>query len=445
MGLRFGTDGVRGPATEFTDEYLLALGEAAARVLGSSFVIGRDTRESGARLERALAAGLARGGASVRSLGVAPTPAVAWLSAADGVCGAVISASHNPWTDNGIKFFGLGGRKLSDAVELELQTLIDELLATGVAPAIGSADDLEAADDLPPGHGLERWTDALRSSVTSSLSGLRLVIDCANGAQSAIAASVLRSLGAEVTVINDAPDGRNINHDCGSTHPAALQRLVVESGADLGLALDGDADRLVAVDETGAIVDGDHLIALFAVDRHDRGTLDADLVVVTVMTNLGFRLAMADRGIAVVETPVGDRYVLEALAATGGSLGGEQSGHIVFADLASTGDGLLAGLQLLDLLARSGRPLSSLAAEVMTALPQVLRNVEVAVRRPDVAELLAEEIADEQRRLGDSGRILLRPSGTEPLIRVMVEAASPELAADVADRLAAAVVAVCAA
>ena len=272
-----------------------------------------------------------------------------------------------------------------------------------------------------------------------------MVIDCAHGAASTIAPEVIAELGAQLEVLHAEPDGRNINDACGSTHPQALQERVLASGAQVGLAFDGDADRLLAVDETGAIVDGDHLLALFAEDLRDRSALRHELVVVTVMTNLGFRLAMAERGIEVVETPVGDRHVLEALARTGGSLGGEQSGHIVFADLATTGDGLLSGLQLLDLMARRGRPLSELAAGAMTQLPQVLRNVRVVQRRDDLVDLLATEIAHAQERLGEHGRILLRPSGTEPLIRVMVEAESVELAEEVAAILVAAVEQVCAA
>jgi phosphoglucosamine mutase len=275
--------------------------------------------------------------------------------------------------------------------------------------------------------------------------GLRVVIDCANGAQSFLAPEMLSALGVELEVLHAAPDGRNINDGCGSTHPQDLQRRVVESGAQVGIAFDGDADRLLAVDETGAVVDGDHLLALFADDLQSSGSLRGNQVVVTVMTNLGFRLAMAERGIEVIETPVGDRYVLEALARTNGSLGGEQSGHIVFADLSTTGDGLLSGLQLLDLLARSGRPLSELAAASMTQLPQVLRNVKVATRRSDIAVVLEQEIRSEQEQLGALGRILLRPSGTEPLIRVMVEAESVAVAVAVAERLAAAVERACSA
>lgn len=450
MGLGFGTDGVRGPADQFTDSFVDALGRAAAGLLGNRFVIGRDTRASGASLEARLAAGLRRGGAEAVLLGVAPTPAVAWIAARHGLCGAVISASHNPWTDNGIKFFGPGGRKLSDELETELAHRLDQLVADDHALNLGDPADTAAPATGPvaildPADELRRWQEALLGSVTDASRGMRVVIDCANGALSAIAPRVLRDLGVEVEVLHAAPDGRNINAACGSTHPADLQQRVVASGASLGLAFDGDADRLLAVDETGAIVDGDHLLALFAGDLRDRGALRGDQVVVTVMTNLGFRRAMADCGVEVVETPVGDRHVLEALARTGGSLGGEQSGHIVFADLATTGDGLLSGLQLLDLVARRGRPLSALAAAAMTRFPQVLRNVAVGSPRRDVAELLAADIAREEDLLGARGRVLLRPSGTEPLIRVMVEADSLETAEAVAGRLVTAVEQVCSA
>ena len=433
MSLKFGTDGVRGPADELTDELVAALGVAAAEVLGgvTGFVIGRDTRASGPRIEAALAGGLAAGGARPETLGVLPTPAVAWVCAACGVPGAVISASHNPWHDNGIKFFAAGGRKLPDDVEERLEAALEARLAAGDPPP--PADWV--AEAPPPGAA--NWVDAVVQSLEGRrLDGLRVVVDCANGAASSVAPDALRRLGAEVEVLHAEPDGRNINDGCGSTHPGDLAAAVVARGAAVGLAFDGDADRVLAVDETGALVDGDHLLALFAVDLRSRGRLAGDRVVVTVMTNLGFRLAMAEQGIEVVETAVGDRYVLEALDRTGGSLGGEQSGHIVLADLATTGDGLLSGVQLLDLVVRSGRPLSELAAGAMTQLPQVLVNVRVAERRADIAEAMAEEIAAEEARLGERGRVLIRPSGTEPLVRVMVEAESQETAREVADRLA---------
>jgi len=445
MGLRFGTDGVRGAAAELSDAFVFALGEAAARTLGSAFYVGRDTRDSGPRIERALVAGLERGGAVVSVLGVAPTPAVAWLAARDSICGAVISASHNPWSDNGIKFFGPGGRKLSDDVEAQLETLLEALLEGPLQVVTEEVPSDLSEVVFDASVALHDWTESLLAAVSVPLDGLHVVIDCANGAQSAIAAGVISGAGARVDVLHASPDGRNINAGCGSTHPEDLAAAVVASGADLGLAFDGDADRLLAVDERGSVVDGDHLLALFAADLHARGALRGDRVVVTVMTNLGFRIAMEGLGIEVVETAVGDRYVLEALARLGGSLGGEQSGHIVFAELATTGDGLLSGLRLLDLLQRSGRPFSELAAQSMTQLPQVLRNVAVAQRRSDIAELLAVQIADEQLLLGTSGRILLRPSGTEPLIRVMVEATTEALAQEVAGRLAAAVEEVCSA
>lgn len=472
MTLRFGTDGVRGAADELDDAFVNALGEAAGRVLGTDFVIGRDTRESGARIERALIGGLARAGATSVSMGVVPTPAVAWVCAQRGVAGAVISASHNPWSDNGIKFFAIGGRKLTDDVEERLESLIDELLAaqtsSSASDTVIDRDDEASADVASM---VEGWCEAAIASVpelaasnanakanakansdTDADSGpapMRVVIDCANGASSFVAPRIMSALGIDVDVLHATPDGRNINAGCGSTHPEDLQRRVVEIGAAVGLAFDGDADRLLAVDEKGELVDGDQLIAMFASDLRGRGELAGDRVVVTVMTNLGFRIAMAERGIEVVETPVGDRYVLEALARVGGSLGGEQSGHIVFADMASTGDGVLSGVQLLDLLARSGRPLSELARSSMTRLPQVLHNIRVAERRPDMAEFLAGAIAPEiaaaEAELGDTGRVLIRPSGTEPLVRVMVEAATAEQAASVASRLVAAVEQACSA
>ena len=355
MTLRFGTDGVRGPASELTDALVVALGKAAAQVLGTSeFVIGRDTRESGRHLERALGTGLALGAAQPLSLGVVPTPAVAWVCAQRGVPGAVISASHNSWSDNGIKFFAVGGRKLSDELEAELENALDALVAANV--------EFDLAVDFKTDAGaVAEWCDAVASSVVA-VAPMRVVIDCANGAASSVAPGIFRSLGLEVEVLHAQPDGRNINDACGSTHPEDLQRAVVASGAALGLAFDGDADRLLAVDERGELVDGDQLIALFARDLRERGELAGNRVVVTVMSNLGFRLAMDEQGIEVVETPVGDRHVLEALARTSSSLGGEQSGHIVFADRATTGDGVLSGVQLVDLVGRSQIPLSVLAA-----------------------------------------------------------------------------------
>jgi phosphoglucosamine mutase len=440
MTLRFGTDGVRGPADELTDATVAALGRAAAEVLGGAggFVIGRDTRASGPRIEAALATGVAVADVEARCLGVVPTPTVAWVSARDGVPGAVISASHNPWSDNGIKFFAAGGRKLSDALEAELEARLDAHLVAGAPQVVLPVTTPGGAE------AVAEWASSLVGSLDGRrLDGMNVVIDCANGAASEVAPAVLTQLGCDLHVLHAAPDGTNINDRCGSTHPQALQEAVLRHGAQLGLAFDGDADRVLAVDETGALVDGDHLIALFALDLRRRGRLADDHVVVTVMTNLGFRLAMTDAGITVVETPVGDRHVLEALEQGGWSLGGEQSGHIVFADLATTGDGVLSGLQLLDLVRRSDRPLSELASAAMTRLPQVLVNVEVADRRPDVAQLVAGAVAAEEADLGATGRVLIRPSGTEPLVRVMVEAPESGQAEAVAGRLAAAVAEAC--
>ena len=455
MSLRFGTDGVRGPAHELTDPLVHALGRAAVAVLGPHrFVIGRDTRESGPRLERALAAGLEAAGATVESLGTVPTPVVAHVSAAQAVPGVVISASHNAYGDNGIKFFAPGGLKLTDAVEEALEAELDALTGPGAASGgpgdVGAGDrdghdqhrfedqGGEAGGDLAGAADVARYQQAVVASLEGrDLAGLHVVIDCANGAASFVAPPVLEGLGVDLGVIHARPDGRNINHGCGSTHPGDLQAAVVAAGADLGLAFDGDADRVVAVDERGELMDGDHLLALCALDLRDRGELTGDAVVVTVMTNLGFRIAMADHGIEVVETQVGDRYVLEALEARGLVLGGEQSGHVIFRRLATTGDGLLTGVQLLDLVARSGRPLSALAAAAMTRLPQVLTSVAVArVGDGDGAvAAIAEEIAAVEAELGTSGRVLVRSSGTEALVRVMVEAVDPALARATADRL----------
>jgi phosphoglucosamine mutase len=449
MSLRFGTDGVRGPADELTDHLVLALGRAAAAVLGagvvgSDFVIGRDPRRSGPRIEAALAHGLALGGASVEVLGVVPTPTIAWVCADRGVPGAVISASHNPFGDNGIKFFAPGGVKLSDAVEADLEAELDRLLAdtdtdTDTDGGSSPGDAAHAAEGAAASD-IERWCRSLMASIDGRrLDGLEVVIDCANGASSAIAPALLRRLGATVEVLHAEPDGVNINDRCGSTHPADLQRAVVEAGAAVGLAFDGDADRVLAVDERGELVDGDHLIALCALDLRTRGQLTDDAVVVTVMTNLGFRLAMAEHGIEVVETQVGDRYVLEALDKRGLALGGEQSGHVIFRRLATTGDGLLTGVQLLDLLRRADRPLSALAADAMTRLPQVLVGVRVERRDPRLVDALAPDVAAIAAELGDRGRVLVRASGTEPLVRVMVEAPDEALAREAADRLVEAV------
>ena len=440
MTLRFGTDGVRGEAdTELTDVLVEALGRAAARVLPAErFLIGRDLRRSGPRIEAALVRGLAAEGVGADLLGVVPTPAVAWLSAAEDRPAAMISASHNPAPDNGIKLFAAGGRKLSDEVEERLEAELDGLLRAQ-APTADGVHAVEPVEPVDATGEVQRWCDAVAGSIEGRrLDGLSLVVDGANGSASAFAGPVLRSLGAEVEVLHADPDGTNINAGCGSTHPGSLQARVVEVGADAGLAFDGDADRVLAVDAAGRLVSGDHLIAICALDRHERGRLPGDTVVVTVMTNLGFRISMAERGLHVVDTKVGDRYVLEALEEGGWALGGEQSGHIIFRDLATTGDGLLTGVQVLDVMVRTGRPLADLADDAMTELPQVLHNVRVARRDPTLVDRLADDIAAVEAELGDHGRVLVRPSGTEPVVRVMVEAPTEARAEAAAQRLAAA-------
>ena len=442
MGVRFGTDGIRGVANaELGAELVMALGRAAARALPAQcFLVGRDTRRSGPLLQAALSAGMASEGADVVDLGVLPTPGVAWLSARRGVPAAMVSASHNPFADNGVKLFAAGGLKLPDAAEAAIEEELDRVLAaSGRAPR------------PPVGHGVGRlWAepDAAQGYVDHlvgvldgrDLSGLRVVVDCAQGAASAVAPEVLARLGADVRAIACDPDGTNINDGCGSTHPEMLAAEVVASGADLGLALDGDADRLIAVDHTGVPATGDELLALFATDLAGRGNLAGNTVVVTVMTNLGFRLAMAERGITVRETAVGDRYVLEALDGDGLTLGGEQSGHIVFRRLATTGDGVLTGILLADLVRRLGTPLAELARASMTRLPQVLVNV--AVARPSeavAAPAVQAELAAVEAGLGDRGRVVLRASGTEPLVRVMVEAEDESVARAATARLCAVV------
>jgi phosphoglucosamine mutase len=463
--LKFGTDGVRGVANaELTPELAVALGRAAARVLpGERFAIGRDTRRSGPMLEAALCAGLASEGVDVVLLGVAPTPEVAWWAATENAPAAVVSASHNPFDDNGIKLFTAGGRKLPDDVEERLELELQRQLGTVVSSSEAAVPERPAGSAESPGSpgaprpagsqpvgadvGAVQSLDAhagYGASVAASLGGrrldgLRAVVDCANGAASDVAPRVLAGLGVDVEVIHAEPDGTNINAGCGSTHPGELAGEVVARGADAGVAFDGDADRVLLVDAAGALVDGDHIIAICAIDRHDRGVLQGDSVVVTVMTNLGFRLAMEKRGIHVVETAVGDRYVLEALEGRKLALGGEQSGHVIFRDLATTGDGLLTAVQALDVVVRSGRPLAALAAEAMTQLPQVLRNVRVARRDPAILDRLAGPIAVVESRLGDHGRVLVRASGTEPLIRVMVEAPTAGEAKTAAGELVAAV------
>ena len=425
--LRFGTDGVRGRAlTELTTDYVASLGRAAAEVMGSGdWLIGRDTRESGPILQQALMNGLAAGGAVSLQAGVLPTPALAHLSARHRVPAAMITASHNPWQDNGVKIFASGGLKLPDeterAIEASMHADVDASAQTKLADSIAAATYVDHVVDTIGSQGLR---------------GMRVVVDCANGAMFEAAPEVIRRLGADIVVINAEPNGRNINDHCGATNPAALSGAVVANEADLGLAFDGDGDRIIAVDHLGNVVDGDRMIALGALQLRDEGRLTDDTVVVTVMSNLGFHKAMAAAGIKVITTAVGDRSVLEALDAGAFALGGEQSGHIVYRHLATTGDGLLAGLRLAAYVLDRGQSLHDLAAAVMTSYPQVLVNVKVAHRHPDVDVELATEIAAALEALQGEGRILVRPSGTEPLIRVMVEAANQPLAQATADGLA---------
>ena len=445
--LGFGTDGVRGDTRgALTGTLVEAVGEAAGEVLGADrFAVGRDTRISGSELVEALSRGVRRAGGSAVNLGVVPTPAVARWCQDEQVAAAMVSASHNPWHDNGVKLFASGGRKLSDDAQHEIERRLNELLAASPGAA---GDDLATGQDSGSGQGnlaLGRHIRAVAASLEGrDLAGLHVVVDAANGAAFRSAPECLSGLGARVETIHAAPDGYNINDGCGSLHPESLQAAVVSSGADAGLAFDGDADRVLAVDGAGTLVDGDQILAVCAIDRAQRGRLAGSAIVVTVMANLGLRQSMAGHDIDVVETPVGDRHVLGALEDRGLMLGGEQSGHLIFRDLATTGDGLLTAVQLLDTLKRSGSSLSHLAAEAMTRMPQVLVGVPMPVSAPpaDLNEALGTIASEAAARLGDSGRVLVRPSGTEPLIRVMVEAADTGTAQAEADRLAAGIEAV---
>jgi phosphoglucosamine mutase len=446
----FGTDGVRGVAGRDLDARLaLSLAAAAARVLAGNpaaglassgrpvAVVGRDPRASGEFLEAAVLAGLAESGVDVLRLGVIPTPGVAYLTDVLGAdFGVMLSASHNPAPDNGIKFFTRGGLKLPDDVEGEIEARMaaraDVVGGPGI-PAAGFGRIRDAAGEA------DRYLMHLRGTVggpARPLAGWRVVVDCAHGAAYALAPRLLADAGAEIIAIGVEPDGVNINAGCGSTSLGALQAAVTAHGADAGIAYDGDADRCLAVDATGQVIDGDQILAILALALHRSGRLAGGTVVATVMANLGFRLAMSEAGIDVVETPVGDRHLIAAMLDGKFVLGGEQSGHVIMLDHASTGDGMLTSLQLLATAAASGQPLAELAA-VMTRFPQVLVNVR-DVSKDKVADSaeLAAAVADAVAELGESGRVLVRPSGTEPAVRVMVEAADSALAHKIADRLA---------
>ncbi|WP_026922429.1 phosphoglucosamine mutase [Glycomyces arizonensis] len=434
MSRLFGTDGVRGRANaDLTPELALQLSIAAVRVLGSAgrrptVVIGRDPRASGEMLEAASAAGLAAAGAEVIDLGVLPTPAVAHLTATTGAAfGVMISASHNPMPDNGIKFFAAGGRKLPDEVEDAIEQAMGAPEPLPQGEAVGRISQAAAP--------VEAYIEHLVSVCPNPLDGLKVVVDPANGAATHAAPEALRRAGAEVVAINAAPDGLNINDDCGSTHIEGLRAAVVEHGADVGIALDGDADRCLAVDATGEAVDGDAIMAILALAMREAGTLQGETLVTTVMSNLGLHQAMDAAGIKLETTKVGDRYVLERLGEGGFSLGGEQSGHIVLPAHATTGDGTLTSLMLLARMAATGRSLADLAS-VFKAAPQVLINVRVADKSVIETEAVRGAVAQWQHKLGADGRVLLRPSGTEPLVRVMVEASEEPVAQSVAAELA---------
>lgn len=439
MSRLFGTDGVRGLAgLDITAESAMALAQGAAIVLGRTArqesrrpvaVVARDPRVSGEFIVAAVSAGLASSGVDVLDAGVIPTPAAAYLVASiEADFGVMVSASHNPAPDNGIKFFATGGRKLPDAVEDEIERALGEPPLRPIGAEVGTVRRFADAED--------RYLVHLLGTLDVSLEGLHVAIDCAHGAAAAVSPQAFADAGARVTVMGNDPDGININREVGSTHLEQLQRLVVESGADLGIAHDGDADRCLAIDASGAVVDGDQIMAILALSAKRRGLLADDTLVATVMSNLGLKVAMDAHGISLVQTAVGDRYVLEALGQYGLTLGGEQSGHIIFSDHATTGDGVLTGLQIAAEMARSGKALAELAA-VMEVYPQVLVNVS-GVDRLGLRgnQPIADAVARAEQELGSHGRVLLRPSGTEKIVRVMVEAPEQHIAQTIADELA---------
>lgn len=441
MGRLFGTDGVRGVAnSQLTPSLAFRLGQAGAYILSKEhphprIVIGKDTRISGDMLEAALIAGICSVGADVLRVGVLPTPGIALLTRTLEVsAGVVISASHNPVQDNGIKFFNSTGYKLADAIEDEIESIVLSEEKPWEIPIGGEVGRVIEVTDAG-----RRYMDYLKKTV-GGLDGLKVVLDCANGAASYVGPLVLQELGVEIIPIYNTPDGVNINAGCGSTHPEQLQQAVLEHGADLGLANDGDADRLIVVDEQGKILDGDFIMVICALDQKAKGTLAQNSVVVTVMSNLGLHLALKEAGITIHETQVGDRYVMEELIRTGAKLGGEQSGHIIFLDHNTTGDGLLTALQLLSVLKERQVPLSQLASQ-MQRLPQVLLNARVEHKeRLMQDERVLAKVKEAEETLGCHGRVLVRTSGTEPLIRVMVEGPDQqklrELAQGVIDTIA---------
>ncbi|HET6498062.1 MAG TPA: phosphoglucosamine mutase, partial [Coriobacteriia bacterium] len=432
----FGTDGVRGVAnTELTPELAFRLGEAAGHFLGERgqgrIVVGRDTRRSGGMLEAAIVAGICSGGADALVAGIVPTPAVAHLTRefdADG--GVVISASHNPAPYNGIKFFSRDGFKLPDELEDEIEAF------TAAKREWERPTGADVGRVVPVGDALDRYVRYAAGTIDDDLSGLTIAVDCGHGAASVATPRTLRQLGAKVISVNCDWDGMDINDACGSTDLGPLIELVRTHEVDFGIAHDGDADRVLAVDETGSEIDGDMIMAVCATQMKARNALKADTVVSTVMCNLGFEIAMRDHGIAVIKTKVGDRYVLEQMLASGAVLGGEQSGHVIFLDHSTTGDGLITALQVADIVKRSGRPLSELRS-VMTRYPQVLVNVSVREKGMlGASAAISDAVHAAEDELGDHGRVLVRASGTEPLVRVMAEAADERVARAVVDRLA---------
>ena len=435
----FGTDGIRGLANrDLTAELALDVAVAAAHILVESLgstqsrpraVVGQDSRASGEFLEAAVVAGLTSAGVDVYRVGVLPTPAIAFLVADSGAdLGVMISASHNPMPDNGIKLFSRGGGKLDESLEAAIEARLREPWQRPTGHQVGRVINDESA--------IERYLKYLLTSLEIKLDGLKVVVDCANGAASAIAPEVLRRAGAQVIAISDQPNGWNINDNCGSTHMEALRAKVLEVGADIGIAHDGDADRCLAIDGAGNDIDGDQLMTILALGLKSRNQLKSNSVVATVMSNLGFMLAMKEAGVEVVTTPVGDRNVLEKLFELDLTLGGEQSGHLIITHLSKTGDGVLTALQVLQEMKRTGKSAHELA-QAMVRFPQILINVKnVAKEKLADSLVIQEAIARATDQLGESGRVLLRPSGTEPLIRVMVEASSDTVASDIAKRLA---------
>lgn len=427
----FGTDGVRGAAgSELTPELALKIGRAAGSYLrGGPVIVGRDTRRSGSMLASALEAGFHASGIDTIDVGVLPSGGISHTTEASGATmGAVVSASHNPARDNGIKLLAAKGTKLPEEVEREIE---DRIRSSGTSSAVGSAIGYRLQSE----DAMHRYIDYLAGLSKYNLSGIRIALDCAHGAAYQAAPELFSRLQADVDVHGASPDGTNINEQCGATHP---EMLAANAQNRIGLAFDGDADRLIAVDEDGRIANGDVILAVIARHMQQQGTLGGNLVVATVMSNLGFRKSMDEAGISVVETNVGDRYVMEALVEHRGTLGGEQSGHIIFTDHHQTGDGLLTALQLLNVVAGTGKELRELRADAITEYPQVLQNVEID-RSADIsaAKELWEDVKDVEETLGDDGRVLVRPSGTEPLLRIMVEARTEDEAKSYADRLVA--------